>query len=89
MDNSGLITIKEFDNIPKANIFKALLEDAGVTVMLTGDYMNEVLPLENVSPIQLKVALEDEQRAREILAAKYDLQEFKTESSRKADPETM
>lgn len=77
-DKSKVIAIKSFNSVTEAQIFKALLESAGVQARMQNDVAAQVLPAYgNLMQVNLLVAEEDEAKAREILAAKYDKDEVK------------
>jgi hypothetical protein len=84
MDNNKLVTIGQFDSPTQANLYLALLTDAGVEAVLAGEYANEVLPLNSFSPIRLQVAAHDEKQARKILSADFDEREFEREAAKKS-----
>lgn len=81
MDDKGIVTLMRFASAGEANIYKALLDANGVTSMLTGEYVNEIYPIgDSWAGIELQVAPEDEGRAREILAAGFDKEEFQEDT---------
>jgi hypothetical protein len=76
MDKSKVVTVKTFNSETEALIVKGLLDSAGIESSLLHEDLQSVLPLQSVSQIELAVAAEDVQRAREVLAAKYDKEDF-------------
>ena len=73
-----------FSTSGEAAIYRSLLESAGIPAMTVGEYIHDIYPIgESWAGIELRVAPEDEQRAREILSAHFDEAEFERESSRK------
>ena len=73
-----------FSTPGEAAIYQTLLESAGIPAMSVGEFMNTIYPLgDSWSGIELRVAPEDEERAREVLAAHFDEAEFERESSHK------
>ena len=88
MKDKGVVTLRKFSTSGEASIYASLLEGAGINVMLVGEYVNDIYPIgDSWAGIELRVAPEDEKQAREILSAKFDKDEFKTESAKKSDPE--
>jgi len=88
MEEKGLVTLGRFSSAGELAIYQSLLEANGIRVFVTGEYTNDVYPMgETWASIDLQVAAEDEQQAREILTAGFDKEEFKTESAKKPDPE--
>ena len=76
MDKSKVVIIKSFPTAGEALIYKSLLESGGVEC--------ELLPLQNeLMNVKLAVAEKDAEKAREILSAKFDQQEFDTESMKR------
>ena len=63
---------------------KSLLESGGVECELINETVSDVLPLQNeLMNVKLAVAEKDAEKAREILSAKFDQQEFDTESMKR------
>lgn len=88
MKDKDVVTLGRFSTAGEAAIYRSLLESAGIYVMTTGELVNEIYPVGSTwAGIELKVAPEDAERAREILSARFDEGEFETESAREADPE--
>ena len=69
MDKSKVVIIKSFPTAGEALIYKSLLESGGVECELIN--------------VKLAVAEKDAEKAREILSAKFDQQEFDTESMKR------
>ena len=79
MDKSKVVIIKSF---PTAG--ESLLESGGVECELINETVSDVLPLQNeLMNVKLAVAEKDAEKAREILSAKFDQQEFDTESMKR------
>jgi hypothetical protein len=82
MKDKGVVTLAAFSTAGEAAIYRSLLESAGIEVMTTGEFVNEIYPMgESWAGIELRVAPEDEREARKILAAHFDEAEFERESS--------
>ena len=76
MDKSKVVIIKSFPTAGEALIYKSLLESGGVECELINETVSDVLPLQNeLMNVKLAVA--------EILSAKFDQQEFDTESMKR------
>lgn len=81
MRDKGVITLCRFSTSGEAAIYRSLLESAGINVMTVGEYVNDIYPIgDSWAGIELRVAAEDEERARELLSAGFDQREFETES---------
>lgn len=66
-----------FNSLNEAQLYVALLESAGVRAMLQNDIATQVYPpIGMMLPVNILVAEEDQQRAREILGAKFDIDDF-------------
>ncbi len=76
MDKEKIVTIRTFDSAIEAEMVKGILEGAGIASSLIHETIQSVLPLGGGIAIELCVAAEDEQRAKEVLAAKVDREEF-------------
>lgn len=77
MENKEAVVIKKFNSLNEAQLYKALLESAGVMTRMRNDITAQVLPAYGgMMEVELLVSAEDEQKAREILAAKFDEEEF-------------
>ena len=84
MKDREVVTLGRFSSSEEAEIYRSLLEGAGVNVMTVGEFVNNIYPMgSSWAGVELRVAPEDEKLAREILAAKFDKEEFKTESAKK------
>lgn len=80
MDKSKIITLMSFDTSGEAEIVRSLLESAGVESELLNEVMSAMLPLQSdFFSIRLVINEDDEERAKEILAAKFDTEEFDIE----------
>jgi len=83
MKDKGVVTIGRFSTSGEAAIYRSLLESAGVEVITIGEFVNDIYPIgDSWAGIELRVAPEDEEKAREVLAAHFDEKEFERESSR-------
>ncbi|MCD8185547.1 MAG: DUF2007 domain-containing protein [Rikenellaceae bacterium] len=83
MDHSVLITVKRVNSQSEAEIFRTLLEENGIRTALLGEIVHDILPLETLAPIKIKVAAEDAQRAREILESGFDECDFREQTTGK------
>ena len=84
MDKSKVVIIKSFPTAGEALFYKSLLESGGVECELINETVSDVLPLQNeLMNVKLAVAEKDAEKAREILSAKFDQQEFDTESMKR------
>ena len=84
MDKSKVVIIKSFPTAGEALIYKSLLASGGVECELINETVSDVLPLQNeLMNVKLAVAEKDAEKAREILSAKFDQQEFDTESMKR------
>ncbi len=84
MNQSDVVTLMRFNSVGEAEIVKTLLESAGITAVLQNAVVASVLPVYGgMLDIRLVVAREDEKKARQILGARFDEQEFEEESQPK------
>lgn len=74
------VTLMMFDTGWEAEIYRALLESAGVKAMLQNDILAGILPLNSVIRVRLYVLEEDLARAKEIIASHFDKEEFEAEA---------
>ncbi len=90
MDTSKVVMIMHFNHLGRAEIMKSLLESNGIECSLVGETIQSVLPsiTGGGSPIQLVVAEKDAERARKILTAKFDVDEFESETDTKPHKKT-
>ena len=90
MDTSKVVMLMRFNQLGRAEIMKGLLESNGIECSLVGETIQSVLPsiTGGGSPIQLMVAEKDMERARKVLAAKFDVDEFETETGTKPRKKT-
>ncbi|MCD7969753.1 MAG: DUF2007 domain-containing protein [Alistipes sp.] len=80
MEENGVIVIGSFNSVDEARIYKALLESAGVPARLQNDIAAQIIPAYgDMMEVNLLVAVEDQQRALEILNAGFDQGEFDKE----------
>ena len=63
--NGPLVTIATFPEPAEANLARSVLESAGISVFLSGENANSLLPVAFAS--QLQVRPEDESAARTLL----------------------
>ncbi len=81
MKEQGVVTLGRFSTAEEAEIYRSLLESAGIRAMITGEYVNTIYPIgSSWAGVELRVAPQDEALARELLAAGFDRKEFETES---------
>ena len=85
MDTSKVVMLMRFNHLGRAEIMKSLLESNGIECSLVGETIQSVLPsiTGGGSPIQLVVAEKDAEKARKVLAAKFDVDEFESETNTK------
>lgn len=77
MDNTQVITLMTFDTYGEAEVYRALLESAGVKALVENDILAGMFPTtEGLLKVRIFINKEDEKKAREILAAKFDEQEY-------------
>jgi hypothetical protein len=72
MPEKRLITFEVFDNVIKAHIIGAKLEEAGIECYYINENMSSIYPLGNtiMSGVQLQIKHEDLIRAQEVLGVK-------------------
>lgn len=76
-DNKKVISVMSFNSVMEAQLYKALLESAGIAARMQNDIAAQVIPAYGtLMEINLLVAEEDQKRAREVLGAKFDIDEF-------------
>ena len=82
MDNSKTATLMHFNQVGTAEIYKSLLEANGIRASLNNDIIHSILPIgaTNTLSILLIVLEEDAAKAREILSADFDKEEFAKET---------
>lgn len=90
MKNSKIIVLERFNSIGRAEITKALLAANGIACSLAHETIQTVLPYltSGVAPIELLIAQDDEQAARDLLAADVDTDDFKIQTKTKRKPRT-
>lgn len=72
-----VVSIMSFNSAMEAGLYKALLESAGIEVWLQNDLALQVLSIYGgLMQVNLLVSEEDAARAREVLGAKFDIDEF-------------
>lgn len=71
-----------FNSVMEAQLYKALLESAGIPARMQNDIAAQVMPAYGaLMQVNLLVAEEDQKKAREVLGAKFDIDEFHRESN--------
>ncbi len=76
-----VVVIRDFTTPMEAEVYRALLEAEGVHAELQNDLAMQVLAAYGGQmPVRLLVAEVDADRAREILAARFDTEEFDKEA---------
>ena len=90
MDTSKVVMLMRFNQLGRAEIMQGLFESNGIEYSLVGETIQSVLPsiTGGGSPIQLMVAEKDMERARKVLAAKFDVDEFEAETGTKPRKKT-
>ena len=77
-DKKRVVSVGSFGSVMEAQIYKALLESAGIQSRMQNDIAAQVMPAYgNLMEVYLLVAEEDEAKAKEVLKAKFDKEEFK------------
>ena len=89
MKNNDLVLLRRFSSAGEAAIFRSLLESADIRVVTTGELVNDVYPIgETWAGIDVWVAPEDVEKAREVLSARFDEREFEREAERSGNPDS-
>lgn len=84
MDKSKVVVVKKFTNAGEAMIYQTLLASNGIECELINETAFDIMPMQNEwLEIKLVVAGKDAEAAKAILAAKFDQQEFETESAKR------
>lgn len=84
MDKSKVVVVKKFTNAGEAMIYQTLLASNGIECELVNETAFDIMPMQNEwLEIKLVVAEKDAEAAKAILAAKFDQQEFETESAKR------
>lgn len=84
MDTPNVTVIRTFPTTGEALIYKTLLESNGIDAELLNETSSDVLPLHNeMMEIKLIVRESDAAKAKEILEAQFDEEEFETESKKR------
>lgn len=79
-DSKKVVSVMSFNSVIEAQLYKALLESAGIQARMQNDIAAQVVPaFGSLMEINLLVAEEDEAKAKEIVAAKFDIDKFKEE----------
>ena len=74
-DDEKLVTIVKFESSFNAELAKLELDNAGIQSVVLGDNLPVNLPEIDVIRIELQVFEKDAERAKQILAEKYPLDE--------------
>ncbi len=77
MERDDLVVVMTFNRVNNAEMHQALLASAGVQSYLLDENMGVALPVGGMLQVRLAVASKDEKRAREVLSADFDHEEFK------------
>jgi hypothetical protein len=64
-----LITIAEFQNDLEAQMAKSALEENGISAIIVGGNIKDLLPADGMLNVQLQVFARDAERAGEILSS--------------------
>ena len=84
MDTQNVTVLRTFPTTGEALIYKTLLESNGIDAELLNETSSDVLPLQNeMMEIKLIVREADAAKAKEILDAKFDEEEFETQSKKR------
>lgn len=76
-DTRKVVSVMSFNSVMEAQLYKALLESAGVETRMQNDLAAQVMPaFGSLMQVNLLVAEEDQRKAREIIGAKFDIDEF-------------
>ncbi len=67
MQVDTMVVLKEYDVLSKAEMAKALLDEAGMWSMVNNEYMSTIYPT-GIAPAQLITRREDAHRALEIIS---------------------
>lgn len=78
MKESKIIVLERFNEVTRAEIIKALLEDNGINCSLSHETIQTVLPYisSGVAPVELLINEDDLDKAREIITSGYDAKDF-------------
>ncbi|MCL2561338.1 MAG: DUF2007 domain-containing protein [Rikenellaceae bacterium] len=72
-----VVSIMSYNTVMEAQLYQALLESAGIQAQLQNDIAAQIYPIGGpMFSINLLVAVEDLPKAREVLGAKFDIDEF-------------
>lgn len=79
--NNEAVIVASYNSVNEAQLFKALLESAGVETRMQNDITAQVLPAYGgMMQVNLLVSPDDEARAKEILEAGFDEKKFEQEA---------
>lgn len=80
-DTKKVVSVMSFNSVMEAQLYKALLESAGIYSRMQNDLAAQVMPaFGSLMQVNLLVAEEDQRKAREIIGAKFDIDEFHRQS---------
>lgn len=80
-ENKAVAIVKSFNSVAEAQLYKALLESAGVAARMQNDIAAQVIPAYGaLMQVNLLVAVEDEGKAKEILSAGFDIAQFEEDA---------
>lgn len=81
IEKTQIITLMAFDTVGEAEVYHALLESAGITSIVENDLLAGMLPTGGgLLKVRININKDDEARAREVLAAKFDREEYAQET---------
>jgi len=66
MENEGLVVIREYDSITRAETAKSLLESEGIYATIRNEYMSTIYPV-GAMPAEIVVREEDAEWASALL----------------------
>lgn len=91
IDEPEVTIICTFNQYNRATIYKSILDSAGIESKLLNETITSILPMQNEwTEIFLVVRAEDAAKAKKILSAKFDQEEFELEqkqAKKKSDPD--
>ncbi|MCC8019114.1 MAG: DUF2007 domain-containing protein [Rikenellaceae bacterium] len=75
------VVVATYLSVNEAQIFKALLESAGVPARMQNDIAAQIIPAYgDMMQVNLLVSPDDVEKAQEILSAGFDRKQFEAES---------
>ena len=69
MDDDKLVTLTEFQSDLEAQIAKSALEENGISAIIVGGNIKDLLPADGMLNVQLQVFARDAEKAGEILSS--------------------